>query len=308
MPKIATGICKDAGVSSPSYDWDDLKYFLACARTGSLSKAGQSLKVDQTTVSRRLGTLEWAIGARLFDRVAQGMVLTPAGEALLETAQQVEHGALEIARRASGSDARLEGVVRIATSETLSVSFLTRQLVSLHEAHPDIELELVTGTASTSLLKREADLALRAGPKPTQGSLVVKKIGRHDFHLYASEAYCTRHPTAGPAGPLDGHDVVAYCDELSQIPPMKWIDENAKGARVVLRTNSLLSAAEASLGGWGLAALPGFVGDARGLVRVIDEPIAHSEFWLVVHPDLQHVGRIRAVIEHLIAAMQPVVT
>lgn len=293
--------------SSPSYDWNDLRYFLACARTGSLSKAGKSLRVDQTTVSRRLGTLEWAIGARLFDRVDHRMVLTPAGEALLEIAQRVEHDALEIARRASGSDARLEGVVRIATSETLSVSFLARELVSLHEAHPDIEIELLTGTLNTNLLQREADLALRVGPKPTQGTLVVKKIGSHDFHLYASEAYLTRHPAAGPGGPLDGHDVIGFADELSQIPAMKWIEQNEKGARVVLRTNSLLSAAEAALGGWGLVPLPTFLGDGRGLVRVSDEPIANAQFWLVVHPDLQHVGRIRVVIEHLTRAMRAVV-
>src|SRR5436190_2723262 len=150
MPNIAAWICKDAGVST--YDWNDLKYFLACARTGSLAKAGRSLKVDQTTVSRRLVALEGAIGARLFDRTAQHMVLTAQGEALLETAQRIEQGALEVARVASGADERLEGVVRVATSETLSVTFLLRRLVKLHEAHPGITIELVTGTPSTNLL------------------------------------------------------------------------------------------------------------------------------------------------------------
>jgi DNA-binding transcriptional LysR family regulator len=226
------------------------------------------------------------------------------GEALLETAQHVEHGALEIVRTATGADERLEGVVRVATSETLSVEFLARRLARLHEAHPGIELELVTGTVSINLLKREADLALRAGVRPTQRSLIARKIGRHPFHLYASEGYRKARPRAGRSGPLDGHDVIGYCDELSQIPPVKWLEQHAQGARVVMRTNSILSAAEAALGGWGVVALPGFVGAKRsGLVCLDKAPIGYSEFWLVVHPDLQHTGRVRAVIEHLTGAM-----
>jgi DNA-binding transcriptional LysR family regulator len=304
MTNIAVCICKDAGVYSPSYDWNDLKYFLACARTGSLSKAGRALKVDQTTVSRRLTALETAIGARLFDRTAPRTLLTPAGEALLETAQRLEHGALEIGRIASGSDERLEGVVRLAISETLSVAFLTRQLARLHEVHPDIQLELVTGVVSSNLLKREADLALRAGVRPSQRSLIARKVARSPFHLYVSEAYRKARPKAGRAGPLDGHDLIGYCDDLSQIPPVKWLEEHGEGARVVMRTNSILSAAEAALGGWGVAALPGFVGEQRGLVPITKDPIAHSDFWLVVHPDLQHTGRVRAVIEHLTTVVQ----
>jgi DNA-binding transcriptional LysR family regulator len=291
-------------VPSSAYDWNDLKYFLACVRAGSLAKAGRALAVDQTTVSRRLTALEQAIDARLFERAAPRTALTPAGEALLATAERVEQAALELGRIASGADVRLEGVVRVATSETLSVTFLARKLVGLHEEHPGIELELVTGAASRSLLKREADLALRVGARPTQRSLIVRKVGRTSFHLFASKAYRKRHPRAGPAGPLDGHDVVGYCDDLVQIPPMKWLEEHRAGARVVLRTNSILSATEAACGGWGVAALPTFLGVMRPeLVVVHGEPIAHSDHWIIVHPDLQHVSRIRAVIEHLVAVM-----
>jgi DNA-binding transcriptional LysR family regulator len=308
MTNVAVHICKDAGVYSPSYDWNDLKYFLACARAGSLSKAGRSLKVDQTTVSRRLTALETAIGASLFDRSAPRTLLTAQGEALFEAAERLEQSALEIGRIASGSDARLEGVVRVAASETLSVAFLAGQLARFQEAHPGIQLELVTGVVSSNLLKREADLAVRAGARPTQRSLIARKLGRHPFHLYASEAYRAARPKAGRAGPLDGHDLIGYCDELSQIPPVQWIEQHANGARVVMRTNSLLSAAEAAFGGSGVAALPAFLGERKGLVLVRKEPIAYNEMWLVVHPELQHTGRVRAVIEHLTAALRDAVT
>jgi DNA-binding transcriptional LysR family regulator len=292
-------------VSSPNYDWVDLKYFLACARSGSLARAGRVLNVDQTTVSRRLTAFETAIGAKLFDRTAPRTTLTPAGQTLLDTAQRIEQGALEIGRLANGADLRVDGVVRLAVSETISVVFFARLMGRLHEAHPDIELQLVTGAAAANLLAREADLALRAGVMPKQQSLVVRKVGRSRFHLYASQAYATAHPKSRRTNWLAGLDVIGFCDELAQIPPAKWLEQRAKTARVALRTNSLLSAAEAAVGGWGIAALPSFVGDQHPqLVRIDQEPIGNSDLWLVVHPDLQRTARIRAVIEYLMAAMR----
>src|SRR6185436_9651910 len=100
-------------------------------RAGSLAGAGRLLKVDQTTVGRRLTAFEEALGTRLFERGSDGFTLTAAAEALLETAQAVEQGMIDLERRASGQDARLSGVVRLATSETLSATFLSRLLVSL---------------------------------------------------------------------------------------------------------------------------------------------------------------------------------
>jgi len=291
-------------VTAPTYDWNDLKYFLACAREGSLARAGRALGVDQTTVSRRLTALETAVDARLFDRAAPRTVLTPTGEALLETAQRIEQGALEFDRIASGADERLEGVVRVATSETLSVAFLTRRLARLHEAHPGIEVELITGAVSRNLLKREADLALRTGARPTQRSLIVRKIARSSFHLFASKRYRKDHPEAGRAGPLDGHDLIGFCDEMAQIPAAKWLERFGAGARLTMRVNSLLSALEAARGGWGVAAIPTFLGAMYPeLVVVHDEPIAHSDHWIIVHPELQHVSRVRVVIEHLAAVL-----
>ena len=126
------------GMPSPAYDWNDLKYFLACARLGSLSKAGRHLKVDQTTVSRRLTALEAALGAKLVDRTAPRTLLSPAGEALLLTAQRLEQTALDLGGMASGRDARTEGLVRLATTETLSVTWLARQLPLLQARHPGL--------------------------------------------------------------------------------------------------------------------------------------------------------------------------
>ena len=285
-------------------DWNDLKYFLACWRAGSLAGAGRLLKVDQTTVGRRLAAFEEALGTRLFERGSDGFTLTAAGEGLLESAQTVEQGMIDLERRASGQDARLEGVVRLATSETLSATFLSRLLVSLHEEHPDIALELVTGVTSLNLLKREADLALRAGARPTQLSLIARRLGTIPWRVYASEDYRRTHPT-GPRGPLDGHEVIAYIDEMAGVPVMRWLLDHEAGARTVFHTNSILTAHHACLGGWGVASLPTFVGDGSPtLARLIEEPIWEADVWLVVHPDLARNARVRAVMDHIVRAVQ----
>jgi DNA-binding transcriptional LysR family regulator len=286
-------------------DWNDLKYFLACSRAGSLAGAGRLLKVDQTTVGRRLSAFEQALAVRLLERTPDGFSLTVAGEALLETAQAVEQGMIDLERRATGQDASLSGVVRLATSETLSSTFLARLLASLHAEHPDITLELVTGSTSLNLLKREADLALRAGVRPTQLSLIARKLGMVAWSAYASDEYLARHPQAGPRGPLDGHDVIGFIDELAQIPPARWLIERDAGARTALQTNSILTAHNACLGGWGVACLPCFLGDGSPtLARVAGADIEAAEIWLVVHPDLARSGRIRAVIDHVVRAVE----
>jgi DNA-binding transcriptional LysR family regulator len=289
-------------------DWNDLKYFLACWRAGSLAGAGRQLQVDQTTVGRRLRALERVLGARLFEHTAGGLVLTPTGEGLIETAQAVEQGVIDIERKASGEDARLEGAVRVATTDSIAASFLLEGMVPLHREHPGIELEVVSGVQSLSLLRREADVAVRAGPRPSQQSLIVRKLGTVGWPLYtradSRAGAAGKRPPAGGQGPLDGRDVIAYCEELGQMPVARWMEENGAGSRVAMRVNSLFSAASACEAGWGVAALPAYMARRRpGLVRVLPEPVSSTDIWLLVHPDLQRAGRVRAVMEHIAKAV-----
>jgi DNA-binding transcriptional LysR family regulator len=283
-----------------SYDWNDLKYFLSCSRAGTLAGAGRLLKVDETTVGRRLAALEQALGARLFDRTSDGFVLTSTGERLVETAVAVEQATLELERKATGADVKLEGVVRVATTETMAVMFLARHLAPLRAAHPGIVVEMVSGLSAANLLKRDADVAVRVGAMPTQQSLIVRRLGAFAWGLYARRTRTKRRKLRS----LDGQAVVGYCEELAQSTGGHWLDEHAKGATVVFRTNSILMAAQAARGGWGVAILPTFAGDTEpDLVRVNSEPLCPVNLWLAVHADLQRNARVRAVIDHLVAAV-----
>jgi DNA-binding transcriptional LysR family regulator len=147
------------------------------------------------------------------------------------------------------------------------------------------------------LLKREADLAVRVTPRPTQANLITRKLADFGWALYASRDYLQRRPLASG---LAAHALVGFDDEMQSIGPSRWMDANLPRARV-LRTNSILGLRAALLGGFGVGPLPCFVGDETSeLLRVAPAVIASAEAWLVVHPELARVPRVRAVMDFLV--------
>ena len=175
----ASLLCNDAQV----FDWNDARYFLAIARGRSLSAAGRSLQVQQSTVGRRLATLETDLGARLFDRTPDGYLLTQSGEALLSHAERMEDEALSAERALLGREGRIAGLVRLTAPQAFGNGFVVPLLARLREEQPEILVELVADNANLSLTKREADLALRFG-RPRQPLLVIRRLGgRGHRHL-----------------------------------------------------------------------------------------------------------------------------
>jgi DNA-binding transcriptional LysR family regulator len=281
-------------------DWNDLRHFLAIWRARTLAGAARELRVDQTTVGRRLTALEDALGGPLFERTPDGLVPTALAAQLVASAQAIEQATIDLERIAAGGGERLEGAVRLATTEAFAICFVLPELRALRAEHPRIALHLVTSARTSNLLRSEADLALRVGPRPEQQSLVVRKIGTVHWSIYGSAAYLEAHPWQGS---LDEHDVVAFDESLTHIPPALWLEGASARTHVTVRMTSPLTGAAAVRSGWGLAVLPDFVARADpSLIRLSSDSVASDEVWIAVHPDLQHTPRIRAVIEHLVAA------
>ena len=78
-------------------DWDNLKFFLALAETGSLSRASEKLRVDHSTVARRIEMLEHDLGVRLVERLSRSYRLTAEGERVRDRAKEIEAGIADIA-------------------------------------------------------------------------------------------------------------------------------------------------------------------------------------------------------------------
>ncbi len=281
-------------------DWNDLRHFLAVARSGTLAGAARTLKVAETTVGRRLQCLESSLGARLFDRTPEGYALTAAGEQMQPMAEQVESQMTDLERRVSGEDTRLAGPVRLAISESSAIGYLLPRLQPLLRRHPQLTVELFTGNVSANLLKREADLAIRVGVRPTQKDLLARKVAEIGLTVYGSrKRFPACRPTELARAPWIGFD-----SELTGIAADRWIASQIAPSQVAVRSNSYLAIAAACVAGLGLALLPCFVADQQlSLRRIVDPPALCSDMWLVVHPDLARSARVRALADFIVERM-----
>jgi len=284
-------------------NWDDLRYFAAVLRNGSLAGAARELGCEHTTVSRRLDSLEAALGAKLFLRAPDGLRPTRAAEELAPLVEQMAHAVDAIERRVAGEDESVSGVVRLTAPEAF-VGLVLAQLLVLKSRHPELILQVQADDRALDLTRGEADLALRLVPSK-QPDLIVKKLSEVGGAMYASREYIARRGVPEPAHELAGHEVVGYADVLAHVPAARWLAAHGAGATVVFRGNTLLSVLGAVAAGMGLGVLPCVVAAREPrLVRVSSEVLCRGTLSLVVHPDLAEVARVRAVmrfIEELVA-------
>ena len=288
---LAEITCKYA----PMYDWDDLRVFLALARAGSLSETARRLRVEHTTVARRIEALERDLGLRLFDRLPRAWRLTEDGERILARTEEMEVAALAVARAADAADGAAVLHLRISAPPVLASAFVAPRLAPLLGARTDIRLDLVGEATAVSLTRRDADLAIRLS-RPTDGDLVARRLAHMHYGLYASPAHVAGHPEADWA--WCGHD-----DALGHVPQQLWLQRRNGGRPFVFRTNDLASLLAAAIAGIGVAALPHFLAATEPrLVCLEDAPEADREIWLVMHPDLRDTPRVRIVCDHLAAA------
>ncbi len=285
------------------FDWNDLRYLLAIARTGSLAGAARDLGVEHTTVGRRLAALEATLGARLFLRGPGGLSATPAGLEILPIAEEIATRVETIERRVSGADARVDGTVRLTTSEAIS-GYFTKQFWALRYRHPELMIEILSGNRAYDLSRGEADLAVRVR-ETTEPDLITRKLGRAVWSLYAAPSYLERK--GAPAAPEDlrGHDLISFDESLGAVPGALWLQEHGEGANIVMRGNSIVAVLNAAIFGMGLALLPCFMGDAEpALRRLTPRALGLRDVYLVVHPDLARVARVRAVMEFIVEVFE----
>jgi DNA-binding transcriptional LysR family regulator len=279
--------------------WDNLRYFLAVARSGSLSRAGRSLAVDPATVSRRIRQLERELGTKLFLRQAAGYVLTAAGERLLTRAGELETEILAC-QAVLATEEMAAGSVVVTTTEALAGSFVLRHLSAFGAAHPRVSVELVRTEQTLNLSRREADIALRLA-RPHQLDLRARRIARLDFGLYASPAWIKRHGPLGEPGDLRSCNLIDWGDARPDFPATRWFAKALDAGRIVFRANSPGDRLSAARDGLGVALGPCLMGEEdAGLVRLLpDLELAGPEVWLLVHRELADLARVRAVLDFL---------
>ena len=282
--------------------WDDLRYFLAVARTGSTLGAAKALRVSQTTAARRVAALEAELGLVLFERRQAGYALTPAGTGLLEQAEAVESAAHSFSEAAAAQGRDVSGVVRLTTAEIYAVTILPAMLRDLHEAHPGIRIELDTSETKRDLDAGEADVALRAGKTDSwAANLVGRRVATDPWTMYCSRDYAARHPRPHTRADFATHPIIGGGGQYVWPVYRKWLQHIGLEQAVAMEhgtTTGLLAAVRA---GFGMAVLPSFFADRDpDLVRCMDAPESDTmELWLVTPERLRHTPRVRAVMDFL---------
>ena len=289
---------RNAGAQLHSLDWNDLRYFLAICRAGTLAGAARALHVRHSTVGRRLDALEAALAVTLFARTPDGFVLTAAGAEIRPLAEEAERAVAAVERRVAGGDERIEGTVRLTTSEAFS-GFLVRRLGALHERHPGLIVEILTGNRSFDLARGEADIALRIAAT-TQPELICKRVGIAGWSVYAAANYLARCGTPASLDDLSGYEVIGFDETMQQVPGALWLNAHAGKAEVVMRGNSIVAVLNGAIVGMGIAVIPCFLGEAEpSLKRLTDAVIGVRDVWLVFHPDVARIARVRTVIDFI---------
>ena len=287
------------------FNWNDLRAFLAVARTGRLTWAAARAGMDHTTVGRRISALEAGLGARLFDRSPQGYALTVHGERLMPTAERIESLTLLAASELGEADQALSGTVRIGAPEGFGSYVLAPLMARLADRHPALDIQLVAISGVLSLSKREADIAVTLSP-PREGRLTARKLTDYGLSLYASPAYLdARSPILNRAD-MAGHRFIGYIGDLLYAPELDYMQAPDVDIHVSLQSSNLIAQLQAALAGAGLCVLPDFIAAREpGLRRVLPEAVhLDRSLWLVVHADLRSLARIRAVTTMIVEAVK----
>lgn len=277
-------------------DWGDLRVFLAVAREGTLGAAGRKLGQSQPTVGRRLRALEQAVGQTLFQRTGDGFVLTDEGEAVLGHAERMEQEAEALQRRLAGADQRLDGMLRVSSSDWFGVHVLAPVLAAFTTVQPGVLVELLTDARLYSLPRREADLVFRIQPFD-EPEVISRRLMRIDYGVYVKSG--REHPRAGDG---DGTALITLDTAFGGMPDAVWLKRILPKAHIVSRSNNRDVQARMCGLGVGAAVLPRPLGDAlQGVERIeLGQAPPSRDTFLGYHRDMRRLARLRALLDVVI--------
>jgi len=275
-------------------DWDDIRFFLAVARTGTISGAARELKVNHSTVSRRVQGLEDKHGVRLFSRQRDGYELTEAGYSILEQAEAVEFQSQQISRTLFGQDSRLEGNVNLTMPHDIFEHCLADKLAEFCQLYPGIKLNLMVSKGVRNLASREADLAIRLSPSPPE-YLIGKRVARMQHAIYVPVGF-----SGEGSVPL-----VVWAGE-TEIPD--WAEAVFQQCHIALRVDDLTSMYAAVVAGFGVARMPCYLPDSVKDPAVFklatSLPPSDWALWVLNHVDLRKTARVQACKRFLIEVLE----
>ena len=277
-------------------NWDNLRYVLMVANKGSIAAAARELDVNRTTVLRRINNFQQDLNCRIFDRGDNGYVLTTEAEKMIDAAREVESTLFDMQRQIAGHELKLEGELRVTTTDTFMVSLLGPHLASFQQTHPHIVVEVLMTNNILDLNRRDADVAIRPARFPDKG-LIGRRLCEVDFGIYATPELLHS---------IDSQSIfsarwIGFVDSLMQSPIGIWFNGTVDSGNICLRCDSFVAVRIAAESGIGLALLPNLLGESSlRLTRLeANTDDLTVSLWALAHPDLARSARVHAFIEHL---------
>ena len=281
--------------------WDDFRLVKAIADARGMPGASDRLGINQSTVFRRLGQIEAALGSTLFERHRTGYALTPMGEEMVALARRLDSEITAFTRKIVGQEIAPEGELLVTTADSLLVHLLTPLLAKFHAAYPRMRLEVVLANQALNLSKRDADIAIRAADNPPE-NLVGRRVAKIAWALYGRASDFLKSSRIDRARLVERR-WVSPGENLLDLKAVRYVQQHVPRERNVYRVNTVLGLAEAVEAGIGIGHLPCFVADTRPkLIRLAPpEPEFADDLWLLTHRDLRQSARVRALLDFLAA-------
>jgi len=277
-----------------TFDWDDVRFFLAVVRGNKISVAARTLGCDHTTVGRRILALEDALGTKLFDRSNSGYILTKRGQTFVPVAEAMERDALIAQSEMLGWDVSMKGAVRIGAPDGFGSYFLAPRLGAFVKQHPEVEVQIIAMPRIFSLPKREVDVAISLA-RPSEGRLMARKVTDYKLGLFATNGYLATAPKIRKLEDLAQHPFIGYTEEHIFAPELNYLHDFGTNIKVPIKSSNLIAQFNATKSGLGICVLPYFLAKGETKLKPIlrDEFILMRSFWLTVHEDQKKLARIK---------------
>ena len=281
-----------------SYDWNDIRAFLAVVEHGSLSAAARALAQTQPTLSRQITALEADLGLTLFERGTRVVQLTETGAELLAHVRSMADAATRISRVAAGQSQAIEGTVRLTCSDAMAAYALPRCLIAMRRDHPGIQLEIAPSAEMQDLTRREADIAIRH-QRPTQPDLVAKRLPDMQISLFAAPGYLAGLGPRETLADFADDAFIGYVTAARLVPQITALGIAVTERNFGITATTGTALFELARAGAGIALMP-VASDVADLQRILpDAPTFPMETWLVTHREISTSRRIRIAFDHL---------
>ncbi|MEO0545678.1 MAG: LysR family transcriptional regulator [Pseudomonadota bacterium] len=286
-------------------DWDDLRFILAVDRQGSAMAAAQSLGVNASTVQRRIARFEERHGVRLFERRQSGFKSTPECAALVEVAADIEDRVTAVSREILGRDFRLEGTLRVTSTDTFMNAEMAGHLAQFRTMHPRIKLELTLTNSRLDLSRQDADIAIRPSNNPPE-NLVGQRVARLVSGLFADADTVARLGANPSFQTIKSQPWIGLGEELENSPLGQWMGKALDPAKMALQVDTFPAVCALIEAGIGIGMLPCTLGDANDALHRIGPPVEDTaiDIWVLTHPEIRSAAKVRAFMDFITAAMR----